>query len=271
MKPRTLSATLIGTLAAAGSVPAFAFEPGAGEGVLLVPDRMYDSRTVLAAAQAPGDPLQPGLRTPEGPRNGKLAMLYSLLLPGLGELYLGHQGRAAGFFVAEGAIWSGFAIFRSQGSHRRDLYREFAALHAGVPARDDDDFYRVIGNYVSSDGPFSANEQVRREARLLYPDDREKQDEYFQENAYVQEDGWDWGDEDTLDRYGEMRKASEDAYDRAKLTLGLLVANRLLSVLDVGILASGMNEEGENRSTLFWNLDAGREGPGARVTLARSF
>ncbi len=285
--PILLAAALLAAIPAAFPAPAgagippslLAAAPGAGgpaagaedASPTLVPQRIYSAREALAPAPAePGMGSGVSMSPGAGAKNHKLAMLYSLLLPGMGEAYLGHSTRAKGFLVAEGGIWTSFFVFRSQGAHRKDLYREYAKVNAGVAERNDDEFYRIVGNYISSDGPFSANEQVRRDARALYPNDRAAQDAYYAENAYAGDDTWTWNTADELIRFQELRKSSLDAYHRRDLSIGLMVANRLLSVLDVGILAARSTRDGDHAS-LSWGLDAGPDGPGGRVVLARSF
>jgi len=239
----------------------------------LGPDRIYSSEALLAAvAETPDDPAALADGPEPSAPNGKLAMLMSLILPGTGELYLGSPGRAAIFFVAEAAIWTSYFVFTSEGNHRQDLYREFASIHAGLPAREDDEFYRVLSNFISADGPYSANERVRREARALYPNDRSKQDEYFAENAFAGDDAWEWDTDASFERFQEMRSASLDSYQYANMSLGLLVANRLISVVDTGLLAASKNrEQAKQKPQLSWNFTAGRNGPGAQVVLSRSF
>lgn len=265
---RGIAAVVLGCLlAAAGAAPARAGDPAAAR---LVPDRVYDHREVLAASLA-----EEPAAVPERPaeyKDPRLAMLYSLLLPGLGEMWLGHGTRAKFFFAAEAGIWTAYGVFQVQGNHRKDLYREYAQVFAGVPERGDEDFYRVIGNFASSDGPFSANEQVRRQARALYPNDRARQEQYVRENGYFGDDAWEWESEEALDRYREMRRSSLDAFNNADLTLGLLVANRLVSVVDAGLLAAKWNRShAGGTETLSWDVGAGPEGPRATVMLARSF
>ena len=208
-----------------------------------------------------------------GVKNPKLAMLYSLLLPGMGEYYLGHKTRAAAFWMVEGGIWTTHFVFRAQGNSGKDRYKEWAELFAGVSRRDNDDYYRTIGNYASSEGPRSANEFVRRRARALYPTDPDKRRQYEQENGYYGDDSWDWQDEASLTRYQHMRDVSENAYDNASLTLGLLVANRLLSVLDAGILARKYEKamSDGSKAQLQWNVNWGPEGPNAGVVVSRRF
>ena len=240
-----------------------------GQEPSLWPERVFDRREFL---QTQTTDSQPVLGTRPDGKNPKLAMLYSLVLPGLGETYLGRPDRAKIFFAAEGAIWTSFAVFQIQGSHRKDLYKEFAEIHAGVPQRDDDTYYRIIGNFLGSDGPFSANETIRRQARAMYPDDPAAQQQFFDENAYSGDDTWMWENETLLGRYREMRSASQGAFRRSELSLGLLVANRLISVLHTGLIGSRRNlAQADDQSRLFWTVEAGRFGPGGQITLTRSF
>jgi hypothetical protein len=196
-------------------------------------------------------------------------MLYSLLRPGLGEYKLGYHERAKIFFVAEGAIWTSYFVFRSQGSHRKELYHEFAYVHAGAQPRDDDDYYRIIGNYIASDGPYSANEQVRREARALYPDNRTLQEEYFQAHAYTGDDAWTWESNALLDRYQGMRDSSISAYHQSEFSIGFLIASRLISVVDTGLLAARRKREAQTETGFHWGIEA--DPTAARLTVSRTF
>src|SRR5882762_7052343 len=64
--------------------------------------------------------------------NPRKALMLSLLLPGVGELYSGHKGRATGFFISEGAIWANFVAWEISGRLRRDNYIEQAQINAGL-------------------------------------------------------------------------------------------------------------------------------------------
>jgi hypothetical protein len=257
----------MGWAGATAVVVGLAAAPVRAEEPRLVPERLYDAGTVLARSEVPSGP---GVAIPSTGKNPRLAMLYSLLLPGLGEAYLGHDGRAKAFFVAEGAIWTSFAVFRIQGGHRKDLYQEFAEIHAGVPVRDDDEYYRIIGNYVASDGPFSANERIRQEARAAFPNNPDAQDAYFQEHAYLGDDAWSWGSAEEMERYRSMRDASIDAFHRSTFSVGLALANRILSVVDTGILGSKFKTAGD-KAGLSWDVAADPRGSGARILVTKAF
>lgn len=167
------------------------------------------------------------------------AMLYSLILPGLGQQYAGRPERARLSYVIEGAIWTSFAAFRIQSSNQKDRFIEFAQRFGGVnPAGKDDEYWRLIANYQESEGDAgSANEFVRRQARALYPDDRAAQQAYEQANGYFGDMAWDWQTSDNLARYKQLRSRSIDSHDRGRYSIALALVHRVVSVIDVARIA----------------------------------
>jgi len=183
------------------------------------------------ASQAPG-----ALSPDEGStaKSKAKALALSALLPGAGQYYAGKKGRATFFFLAESAIWTSLVVFEVQGHLRKNNYKEYAELMTGVDAEGKpDEFYRALGQYVRSDpGPGSYNESIRREARALYPNDREKQEQYLLENGYFGDDAWQWQSEEDQARYKDLRKKSQLSFRRATYMVGLAVANRILAAMD---------------------------------------
>jgi hypothetical protein len=179
----------------------------------------------------------------DGTVNPRKAMLYSLLIPGLGQQVIGREERARVFYGVEAAIWTSFVAFRLQGDGRRDRYIDFAEFNAAVSAEGKDDTYwRTIAQYERSDpGPFSANELVRRQARALYPGDFDRQQQYISENSYVGDDAWDWQNADNLARYRDLRSRSIDSYDRAEFSIAMAIAHRIVSMIDAARLAGSIN------------------------------
>ncbi|MFH0777010.1 MAG: hypothetical protein V2A71_00120 [Candidatus Eisenbacteria bacterium] len=169
-----------------------------------------------------------------GGKSRAKALALSTLLPGAGEYYAGKKERAKAFFLAEAAIWTGFIVFEVQGHLRKDSYIEYAGLMAGADAEGKpEDYCRALGQYARSDpGPGSYNEDVRREARALYPDDRQRQDEYVQQNGYFGDDAWDWQSQEDQARYRSLRRKSLLSFRRATYMLGVAAAARILSAMD---------------------------------------
>ena len=203
------------------------------------------------------------------------ALLYSLLLPGAGELSLGARGRAAGFFVAEGLIWTHYIWFQRAGHLRRDDYIEQAQLSAGVGTDDEDDSYwKLLGQYErsSGSGPGSYEEAVRRDARDQFPDDPAAQDAYVAENLPTGDRAWNWSSAELQTAYRATRASSNRAFDRAKYSFAAAILNRLVSAIDTQILHRRMMKDGQARLDEGTRLlaDATPDG-GARVILLRRF
>jgi hypothetical protein len=184
-------------------------------------------------------------------KNPRKALLYSLLLPGMGELYLGHRGRATGFFVAEGGVWANYAVWQLAGHLRQDDYIEQAQLGAGVRTDSEaDDYWRVVGQYERSSGTGSGayEEALRRDARLQYPDDPAAQDSYVSERLPVGGRAWSWSTPELQDFYRDTRASARRALSRSKYSFGLAVLNRLLSALDTQILYRSKHRDAHGRT-----------------------
>lgn len=175
--------------------------------------------------------------------NPRKAMLYSLLLPGLGQQVAGRKERARVFYAIEAGIWTSFAIFRVQSDQQQDRYIEYAEFTAGAEASGkNDEYWRTLARYERSDpGPGSANEFIRRQARALYPGDRAAQEDYFARNGYFEHETWDWQNADNLARYQGLRSRSLDSRDRAEFSIFAAIANRVVSVIDAARVAGQAN------------------------------
>jgi hypothetical protein len=213
--------------------------PGAARAEALQPLR---DGVPLSTAAAPANELHwseqagdvPAGGTPISP--GK-AVLYSLLLPGLGDYKLGNTGRATAFFAAEGLIWISFAVFEVQGRQREEEYEELAVLFAGVTRTGhSDEFYARLREYDNSDA-YEAD--VKFDGRIelsgdgLYPDriNAEALDRYFAENRVEDFEPWQWSSHDRLLQYSEVRSSSKTSYRRADYMLAAAAANRVVSAI----------------------------------------
>jgi hypothetical protein len=157
------------------------------------------------------------------------AVLYSLLLPGLGDWYAGHRDRATAFFLVDAAVWTTFIVFRVQGNQREDAYQQYASSLAGIGSTNhSDDFYSLVGQYNSSDA-YEAD--FKKEHRIdLWPNvSSSAMDSYYVENRVADFEEWAWRSwEDRVD-YREMRSASKLSYRRSGYILALAVANRVVA------------------------------------------
>ncbi len=214
-----------------------------------------------------------------GKRSGsRKALLYSLLLPGAGELSLGEHGRANGFFIAEGAIWTHFVWFQVAGHLRKDNYIDQARRHAGVGVSSaDDTYWKLLGQYQTSrgTGADAYEETLRREARDLYPTSPADQDAWVAERLPSGDRAWAWSSEEAQTSYRATREDSRRAYDRSKYSIAAAIVNRILSAIDTQIVSrkqsnAARSERPGDGTPLLLLADTAPDGSG-RLYLTRSF
>jgi hypothetical protein len=157
------------------------------------------------------------------------AILYSLLLPGLGDYYAGKKSRATAFFIVDAALWASFIAFQVQGHRREDDYQNFAVQFAGISSTDHtDDFYSTIGQFNSSD---DYETDFKKESRPeIWPDvGYEALEEYYVGNRVADFEEWAWQSSELRIDYREMRSSSKLSYRRSGYIIAVLVANRLVA------------------------------------------
>jgi hypothetical protein len=152
-----------------------------------------------------------------------LAVVLSLVLPGMGEWYVGNFEAGKYFIIADGSFWFTYGAFRLRGDWLREDARSFATQQAGADFSGKDDRYLVnVGAYKSVD---EYNQAKLRERRFdqLYTSPR---------------DAWHWkNDEDRL-RFRDLRVTSDQMYQNAKFAIGALVINRIISAFSAGRAAA---------------------------------
>jgi len=94
------------------------------------------------------------------------------------------------------------------------------------------DYYRTIGEHLSSDGPGGYNEGVRREARDLYYPDLAAIESYYQARAMTGDESWSWSGVNEYRHYGDIRDGSRFAYRVALYSALGAVALRIVSAAD---------------------------------------
>ena len=190
-------------------------------------------RERLLAQQAGADSYrhQPLLlpETNTAPKSVLQAVLYSLLLPGMGELYAGRLDRGLYPLVAEGLLWTGFAGFNLYGGWIQDDARTFALRHAGVKSLEmDDQFFVNIGNYNSLDH-YNSTKLIERDLGAVY------------EGGPSSTFYWNWDTEGSRLEYKDQRIHSDQMYNAAKFVVLGLVANRVWSAIQSALIVKSHN------------------------------
>jgi hypothetical protein len=146
-----------------------------------------------------------------------LAAMYSLLIPGMGELYAGTFETGKYFLIGEGILWLTYATFEVYGNSIRDDSRSYAATHAGLsPNGKSDQFFIDIGNYSTVS---SYNEAQLR--------DRTPENLYDPNAGFT----WQWDSEASRLSYRDQRIASENMYNDRRFVVGAILINHLASAI----------------------------------------
>lgn len=176
--------------------------------------------TMLAA----DDNRVPGLEGDASLRKSTgLAALYSLLVPGMGELYAGGFSSGRYFLIAEGALWITYAGFTIRGDAQQNDARAYAISGAGIdPAGKDDQFYIDIGNFLTTE---EYNDKQLR--------DREPDKVYDRTAGY----GWDWTSDATRQTYKSERLAAENTINNRKFVVTAILINHVISAINAARVA----------------------------------
>ncbi len=159
-----------------------------------------------------------------------LAAIYSLLLPGMGELYAGGGlGSGKYFLIGEGVLWLTYATFEVYGNSLRDDARAYAISRAGISTTSKDDQYYIdIGNFVNIDEYNEAQLRSRNPEKL-----------YKLNAGYA----WSWESDAARATYRDQRIFSEQMYNNRKFVVAAILINHLASAINAARSAISHNKD----------------------------
>lgn len=164
----------------------------------------------------------------------KPAVFRSVLLPGWGEMSLGHTTRGYIFMGVEAATWIGCGLSYLEGVFYRDDYTWLACEDAGIDVSGfDSSFLDDIGDFGSN---AEFNDYIRRLARYYYPDDPDAQRDYYESHARYGSEGWNWSSEYAMDDFAHALMRSRQWFRRSMYIAGFALVNRLVSAIDTALL-----------------------------------
>ena len=159
----------------------------------------------------------------------------SIILPGWGELDLKNDKRSKQFLIQEASIWISFFGLRYISNTYESSYKAFAALHASTDLENKPFQYRVdIGDYNTYD-EFIDSKRRNRQTDLIWP-----------ENLGYE---WQWDSESNRKEYDDMRIISGIAKKYSKFAIGAMIANRIISAIDV-LYIQNVQNRGKLRSSI---------------------
>ena len=154
----------------------------------------------------------------EGKKSVFKAALYSALVPGGGQYYLGQKKTARYFFVGEALTWIGYASFRIYGNWKKDDYIELAAAKANAQLEGkDDEFVDLVGFYTDI-------REYNTLGRIFEPDRPYLTD--------TPENHWQWQTYKDLREFRDLKNQSRESYRRGDFMIGVAVVARVVSIID---------------------------------------
>ena len=175
---------------------------------------------------------------PEKKKTG-LAIIYSLLLPGMGELYADAYDSGIYFTIADAVFWGGVAGLNIYGNWKEDTYRSFAESNGDVSLNGKDEkYFADIGNYVDI-YEYNKVQELSRNFDAIYD-----------EETYY----WKWDDNAQRSEYRSMWTSSENAFNNVRFAVGALILNRVVSAINAVRLVSAYNKRIESDA---WNVSVG--------------
>ena len=145
--------------------------------------------------------------------------LQSLILPGLGELKMGHEKKARSFFIREAAIWLVCIGGTKVSNWYESDYRAFAALHAGIGMDEKDYIFAVNMGHYNSFTEYNETKARQREVHKIYEEGKGNE--------------WQWNNKNNRINFDKLRIQSVTYGKYARFAIGGLVLHRLISLIDV--------------------------------------
>ncbi len=163
----------------------------------------------------------------ESKKSVVMAVLASLILPGMGELYAGSFESGKYNLIAEGGLWLAYSGFQMHANWLQQDAQTFANQHAGANFANKDDQYSVnIGNFNTTDEYNQAKLQ-EREYDLVYTTDQYK---------------WQWDSDADRTQFKDLRIRSAEIKNNANFIIGAIVVNHLFSAFSAGLKAAAYNK-----------------------------
>lgn len=153
-----------------------------------------------------------------GVKSKAKAMLYSFVIPGMGEKYVDEHGKASFHFLSETFLLGALYVCYAYGDKYYQDARTYASLHAGAKESGKDLYY--YENLALFSSIWEHNE--------IYKLNRQEEEQYPENSDWT----WSWDTresqltyKDTMRKYRTMKRAGN-------LIIGGMVLHRMVSAID---------------------------------------
>lgn len=173
-------------------------------------------------------------------KNTGLAIVYSLLLPGMGELYADAYDSGIYFTIADGVLLGTYIGINTYANWQKDRYVAYAQSNGGISTNNKDDlFYATIGEYQNID---EYNDEKAFERNF---------GDMYNTNTYF----WKWNTNEERKSYRSMWVSSEQSFNNLRFVVGALILNRVVSAINAVRLISKYNNNLDQE--IGWNVSVG--------------
>ena len=169
-----------------------------------------------------------------------LGVIYSLLLPGMGELYADAYDIGKYFTIADGVLWGTFIGMNIYANCKENDYKSYAESRAGISNENKDE------NYYATISAYSDIESYNNEKAL----ERNFEEMYDPDSFF-----WKWNTEAERESYRDMWTSSEQTKNDVRFIIGGLILNRVASAINAARLVTSYNNRLEE--DLSWNFSVG--------------
>jgi hypothetical protein len=161
-------------------------------------------------------------------------ILKSALVPGWGQLSV-QKNRGYVFMANEILLFSGLYYFNEESDSKLTEAYDVALHYAHIrPGIYSDTYLINLGKYTTNGFDVNGyNTNILEQAELLFPDNQQAQQDYFDHNMIPDSQGWNWDSNDKRQDYRKARKESLDLKDYAKVVTGMVIANHLINIIDI--------------------------------------
>lgn len=174
-------------------------------------------------------------------KSAGLAILYSMLLPGMGELYAESYQSGIYFTIADGVLWGTYAGMNIYGNWQKDRYINYAVNKAGINTNSKDEtYYATISAYMDIE-EYNDEKAFERDYAAMYSN----LEVYF----------WQWNSNEERKEYRKMWESSEQTFNNVRFVVGALLLNRVVSSINAVRLVSKYNSS--LNQEVGWNVSSG--------------
>lgn len=173
-------------------------------------------------------------------KSAGLAIIYSLLLPGMGELYANAYDSGKFFTIAEGLLVATYIGMSVYANNQENNYKAYATSNANVNTNGKDETYFATISEFDDIIQYNDEKALERNFNQMY-----NTETHF----------WKWASIEDRQTYRGMWSSSEQTFNDLRFVVGLMLLNRVVSAINAARLVSAYNNRIDEQ--ISWNISLG--------------